>query len=478
MKLLQSIGAFKARRTKPGTGKQGGLAVATSKPVGGATGPNRRQSDEQLKFLSQAVILEEATNPKFVTTTAMVASLSVAGFLAWAALTPINEVSRAPGEVVPSGLEQVVQHLDGGLVKSILIQPGQLVENRQLLAKVDDGATREKLRQAREKLVHLKMTEARLRSATSGHKPDFSQFTTAKPGDVSAQLKLYRDSRDELVSRQEIVKEQIAQKKSDISILKGRLQAAIENLKSEGALLTIREGLYKKGLLTRSRLIKTQQGTVRLRSDVEKLEQQIKQAREALGEYRNRLNSLATADELQTANSLTETRAQIRTIESTIELLKERFARFELRAPVRGVIKDLKINTIGSVVKPGQVLMTIVPVDDELVADAQIRPHDIGHVYAGQPVNVKISAYDYSRYGVVKGTLKRISAATFKDSNGRSFYRGRIQLEQPYLVSSAGKHQILPGMAIMADIQTGEKTILDYLLKPVRVAATTALSER
>jgi HlyD family secretion protein/adhesin transport system membrane fusion protein len=130
------------------------------------------------------------------------------------------------------------------------------------------------------------------------------------------------------------------------------------------------------------------------------------------------------------------------------------------------------------VLSAGQTVMSIVPVDEELVVEAQIPPRDIGYIRPGQPVHVKLSAYDFSRYGVVKGTLERVSASAFQGRGGEHYYRARIKLSKSYVGSNPDQNAIIPGMTAMADIQTGRKTILDYLLKPVQAAAATAFSER
>ncbi len=149
-----------------------------------------------------------------------------------------------------------------------------------------------------------------------------------------------------------------------------------------------------------------------------------------------------------------------------------------MRAPVRGVIKGLAVNTIGGVIQPGQTLMEIVPLDEALVVEARIPPQYIGNIRIGQPVQIKVSTYDFSRFGTVEGKLSSLSATTFAGQEGDRYYRGRIVLDHNYVGTQAGRNMIMPGMTVMADIVTGRKTILDYLLKPIHRSLMTAFSER
>ena len=160
-----------------------------------------------------------------------------------------------------------------------------------------------------------------------------------------------------------------------------------------------------------------------------------------------------------------------------INKLEERTSRLNLRAPARGLVKGLSVNTIGAVIQPGQTLMEIVPLDKDLEVSVKISPQDIGHLEVGQPVQVKFSTFDFSRYGSVQGHLEQISATTFSGEQGERYYQGRVSLVQNY-VGTNPDNQIMPGMTVMADVITGEKTILEYMLKPIHVSLKTAFTER
>lgn len=160
-----------------------------------------------------------------------------------------------------------------------------------------------------------------------------------------------------------------------------------------------------------------------------------------------------------------------------INKLQEQIVRLEIRAPSYGLVKGLAVNTVGAVVQSGQTLMEIVPLDKALEVQVKIAPKDIGHIKIGQPVQIKFSTYDFSRYGSVPGKLKQISATTFSAEDGERYYQGLVSLDKHYVGDNPG-NTIMPGMTVMADIVTGDKTILQYMLKPIHRAVISAFTER
>ncbi|MEM8662683.1 MAG: HlyD family efflux transporter periplasmic adaptor subunit, partial [Pseudomonadota bacterium] len=168
--------------------------------------------------------------------------------------------------------------------------------------------------------------------------------------------------------------------------------------------------------------------------------------------------------------------AAIEQEEAALERIDERIARLVLRAPTRGLVKGLSVNTIGAVIQPGQALMDLVPLGPALEAVVQIDPRDIGHIRVGQPVNIKVTSFDFARYGAVPGHITQISATTFKTDEGRTYFKARVDLSKNYVART--EHHIIPGMTVLADIVTGEKTILQYLIKPIHLSIQSALTER
>jgi HlyD family secretion protein/adhesin transport system membrane fusion protein len=161
-----------------------------------------------------------------------------------------------------------------------------------------------------------------------------------------------------------------------------------------------------------------------------------------------------------------------------LEKMNNRVGRLDVQSPVNGLVKGLTVNTVGGVIQPGQALMEIVPLDSQLVVEVRIPPQHIGHLKVGMPVQVKVSTFDFSRYGAITGKLEFLSPTTFMGERGERFYRGRVRLDKNYVGTNEAQNIILPGMTVMTDIITGDKTIMAYLLKPIHNSIKTAFTER
>jgi HlyD family secretion protein/adhesin transport system membrane fusion protein len=409
-----------------------------------AGGVERRRSEAQLRYLSNATFLEEVGSPKFLAGAVLTGCLCIAGLIGWCAVTEVTEVAHAPGEVVPTSFEQVVQHLDGGIIRSILVKQGDMVSKDQVLMIVDDGVTKENLARARAKLVFLELTAERLRAVYDTSMPNWNAVRGAAQNEIDAQEKLFRASLEEQAGREKIIIEQIEQKKTTSAMLKGQLDTARKSRDISEKILTARRQLHGQQLIAYPILARAEQDVLQVTGEVTRLTDRIKENSEALAELAHRLDAVRSGSRLETAAKLNDTLSEIQQHSSTISSLGTRFARFELRSPVRGVVKSLQVHTLGSILTAGQTVMTIVPVDDELVVEVQISPRDIGHVRVGQPVQVKFSAFDFTRFGVVRGRLDWISAGAFGGRSGEQFYRARVKLTADFIGGDRRANRIIP----------------------------------
>lgn len=201
-------------------------------------------------------------------------------------------------------------------------------------------------------------------------------------------------------------------------------------------------------------------------------------AEDAIREAENRLRSLDADLKQDAMKTLGLVEAELEEVTKSLAKVEAAAVRTVAFAPVRGVVKGLSVHTLGAVIEPGKVLMEIVPLDEEMEVEAVISPMDIFHLKEGQPVNIKVSTFDFSRYGSITGRLKTISATTFQTEKNESFYKVKVKLDRNYVGNDPALNLILPGMTVQTDIVTGEKTILQYLLKPMYVAANNAFHER
>lgn len=438
-----------------------------------------RAEERQLKFLTQSERLEESEDPKLVHLTLFSISLCIVAFTVWASFTNINEVARAPGEIVPEGFQQSVQHLEGGIIRNILVQEGQKVEAGQTLLIIDGVGSQEDLERAQMHHAALELQRERLRAFIDGREPDYQAFARRVPADqIEDQRKMFISMKEAREKEKNIVRDQIAQKEQAIRALSSRQSTVASNLKITRDMFDRRKSLHESGYVSHMSFLQTQREMNALQGEAAELTAQRNEAASTVSEYKQRLASLDAKYRDDAYRQLESVENELKQNYEIIAKVRGKVDRLGVDAPVSGYVKGLAVNTVGNVVQPGQVLMEIVPQDRPLVVEVRIPPRHIGHIQPGQNVQVKVSAYDFSRYGSIPGTLESISATTFQGEQGDRFYRGRIKLDP---ASSGWNPEIMPlrsGMTVMSDIITGNKTIMDYLMKPIRTGMQTAFTER
>ena len=357
------------------------------------------------------------------------------------------------------------------------MQEGDTVEKDQIVLKLDGAGVERDLARATEQGLTLSLQEERLRAFIEGRKPHFPAEVAGRADVLKDQESFFAGMASAREKERAVITQQIQQKKQSIGALSADLLTARQNFNITSDIYKKRQEMYAQGVMSQVKLLETEQNFNLLQGQIRNINSQIAMAKSAIAEYENRLSSL-DADNLDEANQqldgILASRAQNKEL---IEKLRARVARLEVRAPVRGIVKGLNVNTIGGIVQPGKILMEIIPTDQPLIVSIKIPPRYIGHLRTGQDVQVKCSSFDFSRYGSVKGTLDFISAATFSAENGERYFQGRVKLARNY-VGEDPHNTVMPGMTVMADIITGEKTVLDYLLKPIRNTLSTAFTER
>lgn len=377
--------------------------------------------NKQLDFLSQSIKLEESANPHIIQTTMFIICSAILAFVVWSSHTMINEIAKANGEILPEGYAQTVQHLDGGLVTDIFVTEGQTVAQGDLLLKVDDGGAQHDLAEVKTRQYFLSIEAERLRALIYGTVPDFEQFTKVDNG----------------LERNYF---------ADLAELDQRAQKLERSLEIAKEALGVQETLFKKGYASKLTLL-------RYKKEVSEIENQA-------------LKELSDID-IEFARN-----------KEIIKKLERKVERLEVKSPTRGIVKGIAVNTIGAVIAPRQKIMEIIPIDEKLLAEVQISPKDIGHINIGQKVRIKVSSYDFIRYGTLDGEIASLSASTFLDANKTPYYLGKILISKNYVGNDPKKQQILPGMTLEADIITGKKTVLSYLLKPIHLYTQSALTDR
>lgn len=435
---------------------------------------------DQLRYLSQSALIEETAAPYMVRTTLFFISVVIIGLITWAGFTDVEEIAVTQGEVIPSKHVQSIQHLEGGIIAKINVVEGELVDQGQTIFVLDGTAVKQDLSAIKAKKLALKYQALRLRSFINNTRPDFNELNKEEVNQklIDEQMKAFDSMIEARDNEKDVIIEQITQKEAALAGFKEKKITLKESMALVKEEVDLKTTLNKKGHLSKFKLLQIQKQYNDIKGEFQETESDEKQAEKAISEYKNRLESLEANFIDDAYQQLNVVEGDINQLEETEKKLQEQVNRLEIKSPSYGFVKVLNIKTLGGVIESGQILAEIVPLEGNLIIETQIKPKDIGHVKTGQSVNVKISSYDFSRYGTIKGVLKYISATTFINDDGTRYYMGRVTIEKNYVGSNEKENLIVPGMTVQADIVTGSKSILAYLLKPIHTSITTAFTER
>lgn len=431
-----------------------------------------------MEALARAPGLEEIRPLRIARATLLALSGTVLALLVWAGLTPVNVVTRSYGQIMPSGYVQVIQHLEGGIVQEIRVREGQRVAQGDVLMVMNPTSVASDVNQLKQQQWALLMEHERTQAFLEGREPDFSQLSGADPQMLEEQVRAYESTLSAKQREAEVIGAQIRQRREALHALQARAGALAKNITLGEESLGIKRNLYEKGYYSRLNFLEKQEEVNHMRGEQAAIYQDIQRTKSEIGEYESRLSSLDANTRERSYDTLTRLNNDIAKNEEAIAKYADRLARLEVRSPVNGIVKGVEVTTIGGIVAPGQKLMEVVPLDDTLTVEARIRPSDVGQLHAGLPVRVKVHAFDYTRYGGVEGTLEGISATTFVDEKNQNYFRGTVALGKDYAGSDPAKNKLVPGMTVDAEIIAGERSLLSYLLKPVRAAADTSFTER
>lgn len=359
-------------------------------------------------------------------------------FIAWASLFHLDEVTTGSGKVIPSSHEQVIQSLEGGIIHSLMVREGDIVERGQQLAQLDRTKTESSVLESESRLNAALATAARLKAEVNDTELTFPEELDDDVELVKQETALYQSRRESL-------------------------EKGLAGLR-QGAELVQRELSLTRPLVTQGAASKV---------EVLRLERQKNELENKITEMKNQYYVRAR-EELAKAN------AEIEAQRSVMKGREDSLTRLTFNAPVRGIVKDIDVTTVGGVIPPNGKLMSLVPLDDQMVVEAKISPRDVAFIHPGQKALVKVTAYDYSIYGGLEGEVTMISPDTLQDEVKRDvyYYRVYIRTDSNHLTNKQGQEfPVFPGMIATVDIKTGSKTILDYLLKPLNKAKE-ALRER
>ena len=407
--------------------------------------------------------------------------ICVAAFLVWAYFAVLDEVVRGSGKVIPSSQVQVVQNLEGGIIEKIHVSEGDLVEAGQVLLSIDDTRFDSSLQESRVRALSLEAKAIRLRAEAEGLDalPAFpTEINELLPQLFDQQQRLFAERRSELEAGRRVLSEQVVQKQQAIAELKSRSQRLARSLSLTEKELAVTRPLRDQGAVSEVEVLRLQRQVNDLRGELDETRLTIPRAEAELAEVEQRQLELDAGFRKDARAELNELSTELNALGASNVALEDRVQRTQVRSPIRGVIKSLPVRTVGGVVQPGMDLAEIVPVGDSLLVEAKVQPRDIAFLRPGLPAKVKLTAYDFAIYGGLEAKVEHISADTFVEENGETYYLVRVRTDEPALLKDARAFSIIPGMTAEVDILVGEKSVLSYLLKPVLRARENAMRER
>lgn len=428
-----------------------------------------------MSSLSEAIL---AKAPKSSRRILWLIFISVFWFILWASFAEVDEITRGQGKIIPSGQNQIVQNLEGGIVSELLVREGDMVKKGQILLKIDNKSFSSSYEESQIRQIELRAKYLRL-EAEASNKPLVLDDANK---DIAKQFKfeesLYKSNQEQLEQKTNILQEQIRQRTNELN----ELRAKIKELKYSYSLMRkevdITEPLLKKGLVSEVEFLQLQRQANSLKGELNAANLSVPRVKSTIKEAKNKIDELKLSFINDAKKELNEVAAELARLSETQVSLKDRVQRTLVRAPVSGIVTRMMIHTVSGVIKPGMDLMEIVPLEDNLVAEVKIKPADVAFLREGLKAIVKLTAYDFSIYGGLEGKLENISADTITNEKGESYYLATIKTTKNHLGNDKNKLRIMVGMTVSADIITGKKTVLDYLLKPILKAKQNALRER
>ncbi|MDP6351123.1 MAG: HlyD family type I secretion periplasmic adaptor subunit [Alphaproteobacteria bacterium] len=403
----------------------------------------------------------------------------IAMFLVWAYFAELEEVAIADGEVIPQGQIKVIQHLEGGIIEEIFVREGDAVVTGDALVQLDLMSARTNKQELEVNLDGLLLQRARLEAEADEAPLSFPDDLAARLADLAqSEMRAFEGRRQELASTLGVLREQVRQKESEIQQLDKETQATRTELALARQEFEISASLIVDGLTSRV-------DHLRLEREVEELEGRLaalgpahRRGEAALAEARERAREAKLGFRRQALELLSQNEREVARLRESLARAADQAERTQIVSPIDGVVKSLRYNTIGGVVSPGESIMEIVPTADRLIIEGKLDPRDIGYVWVGQEAVVKVSTYDFARYGGLNGKVIYLSADSYTTQEGRTYFRVQAETDKTFLGPEPGILPISPGMQATIDIHTGRKAVITYMLKPVLRLKSEAFRER
>ncbi|QOG11368.1 HlyD family type I secretion periplasmic adaptor subunit [Arcobacter sp. FWKO B] len=438
--------------------------------------PLTQQDYEFMNSLSSAVMQIRPNKLHWVLISFVV---TIFLFIIWASFAKIDEISRGSGKVVPSGQNQLIQNLEGGIVSEILVREGEFVEKDQVLIRISNEKSTSTAVSHNLKILSLQAQKLRLEAELKQGSFDFERSEVPEMNTfLENEKELFQTNQRQLNSKVQILKEQYNQKTNELQ----DAQQTIEHLKFSVEMISkeveMTKPMVERGIRSQVDFLKLQREESDAKQRLQSAFLSVPKLKSEIAEIKKKIDETYEANESQTREKLNEIVTSLKELQATSTAYDDQVLRTTVRSPQNGIVQKLHVNTIGGAIKPAQDLIEIVPTDYSLLVEVKILPSDIAFIYHGQKAIVKFSAYDFSIFGGLEGYVVNISPDTITEKDDKTYYLVRIETEKNYIGTEEKPMKIIPGMVADVDIITGKKSILDYILKPILKTKQYTFTER
>lgn len=443
--------------------------------------PNKKFSFDEndynfMRSLSAAVLED---TPSKLRSVLLFWIITVVFLLVWAGFSSIDELVRGDGQVVPGGENQMIQHLEGGILSEILVKEGQKVQSGDTVLKIENvkSASTYESSQYKSAEVRAKIIRLRAEALGIGFNPSAADLKEI-PEQIAQERSAYMANQEYINSQISALNDLYRQKQSELAEAKSRIAESKRSLAFIREEIAMTEPMVAQGIKPRVEFLQLQRQASDIQERYNAVVTSIPRLNAAMNEITNKIRQARGEFTSKARIELAGAQTEIKRVGAESSALQDEVTRTEIKSPINGIVQKLYVNTLGGVIKPGDNLIEIVPTEGGLLAEAKIKPADIAFIYPGQDAIVKVTAYDYSIYGSLHGKVVTISPDTVTDKQDNIYYVVKIQTDKKYLGTKEKPLKIIPGMMINVDIVTGKKTILQYILKPIIKAKQYTFSER
>jgi HlyD family secretion protein/adhesin transport system membrane fusion protein len=419
--------------------------------------------------MDEKIVIERGWNHKLLTIPIV---LFTTIFIVWATFSEVDELVRGVGKVVPSSQKKILQHLEGGIVEKIYVKEGERVKKGDPIYKLKNTTFKSDSKEKEITLKSLKLKEARLKALIES-KESF-ELNSTQP-QAKNEMEIYKSELSSFNEQKSILEDELKQNRLE----KNRKIEKLKNLRAEYKTqqenISILKKLISEGAASKKQYLSELAKSQSLKTQIDEIKNLIPQIEQKIKSSVRKIDKFKSQKRSEWLKELNDVTLKIEQITQKKMASKDREIRKIITSPVNGIVQKLYFHTIGGIVKPGDRVAEITPVDDTLIIEAKIKTNDRGNIVVDQNVTIEITAYSYTKYGLLNGKLVSISPDSFVDRNGESYYKANIEVKE---FQFAPNKPILPGMSANINIKTGKKTIMAYLLKPLKDIRQNALREK